>query len=136
MPEPLSLISSADIQQEEFITFLQQSGVVLHPDKLYDGRLSEGNLHVWIALDNSELKNFDANEIEVIAHRLGGIPKTHILLDVSKELGSEQIALEFACKFATQWHCVIYDSNQQVYSPNQLLKLCQNSQISSLHRLG
>lgn len=70
MPEPLSLISSTDIKQKEFTTFLEKSGVVLHPHDLYDGRLSKGNLHVWI---------------------------------------------------------VIYDSSQQVYSPNELLELCENS---------
>ncbi len=131
MPEPLSLISSTDIKQKEFTTFLEKSGVVLHPDNLYDGRLSKGNIHVWIALDNNELKNFDANEIEVIRQKLGGIPQSHILLDVSKELDSEQMALEFACKFSTQWHCVIYNSSQKFYSANELLELCQNSQTST-----
>lgn len=100
MPEPISLISNTNIQQEEFNSFLQQSGAVLHPDNIYDGRLSRGNLHVWIALNNSELKNFDADKIEIIAQKLGDIFQTHILLDVSKKLGNEQIALEFACKFA------------------------------------
>ena len=74
----------------ELISFNKEVGLNGSIGEIYDGRLSEGNLHVWIALDNSELKNFDANEIEVIAQKLGSIPKTHILLDVSKELGSEQ----------------------------------------------
>ncbi|MBD2774741.1 hypothetical protein [Iningainema tapete] len=127
MPEPISLISSADVKPEEFENFLQQVGAVLHPDNLYDGRLSKGNINVWIALDNSELTNFDVEEIELITQRLGGSPKTHILLDVSKKPGSEKIALEFACNFATKWNCVIYDSNQKVYSTQELLKLCQTA---------
>jgi len=125
MPEPISLISNADIKPEEFTNFLQQVGAVLHPDNLYDGCLSKGNLHVWIALDNSELKNFDADEIELITQQLGSSPQTHILLDISKNLGSEQIALEFACKLATRWNCVIYDYDKKIHSRQELLDLCQ-----------
>ncbi|GAA6615646.1 hypothetical protein [Scytonema sp. NUACC26] len=123
MPEPISLISSADIKQEEFIHFLQKAGAVLHPDGLYDGCLSKGNIHVWIALDNSELKNFDADKINLITQQLNGIPQTHILLDVSKKLGIEQLAFEFAHKFVERWNCIIYDSNQKVYSRQELLEL-------------
>lgn len=121
MPEPISLISSADIKQEEFTTFLQQSGAELHPDNVYDGRLSSGNMHVWIVLDNSELKNFDADEIDLITQKLGGSPQTHILLDVSKTLGSQQLAIDFACNLAEKWHAVVYKSRSRVYSVKQLL---------------
>lgn len=128
MPEPVSLISSADIKQEEFSTFLQQLGAVLHPDNVYDGRLSRGNFHVWISLDNSELKNFEADEIERITQQLGDMPQTHILLDVSKNPGSQQLAIEFACNFAKQWPCVVYDLCKNVYSAQELLNFYRNDQ--------
>lgn len=125
MPEPISLISSAEIQPAEFLTFLEHSKVLLHPDDVYDGRISRGNNHVWIVLNNTELKNFSTDEIELITQKLTAKPQTHILLDVSKTPGSEQLALEFACKFAKKWSCVIYDSSQRVYSAQELLGLCQ-----------
>ena len=128
MPEPVSLISSADIKQEEFSTFLQQLGAVLHPDHVYDGRLSRGNFHIWIALDNSELKNFETDEIKRITQQLADMPQTHILLDVSKNPGSQQLAIEFACKFAEQWPCVVYDLCKNVYLAQDLLDLCRNGQ--------
>lgn len=120
MPEPMSLISSANITPVEFSAFLQQCGAVLHPDRVYDGRLDNGNLHIWIALDNSELKNFDADEIELMSQHLGDRPKTHILLDISKTPGSQQLATEFARKFAAKWSCVVYDSEEHIYSPHSL----------------
>ncbi len=128
MPEPISLISSADIKPEDFSTFLQQYGAILHPDRIYDGRLSRENLHVWIALDNSELKNFEADEIEMIAQKLADHPQTHILLDVSQTPGSQQLAIEFACKFSEKWPCVVYDSCQKLYSKQELFNLCQTGQ--------
>lgn len=124
MPEPVSLISSADIKQEEFFTFLKQLGTVLHPDNVYDARLSRGNLHVWITLDNSELKKIEVDETKRITQQLAGMPRTHILLDVSKTPGSQQLAIEFACKFAEQWPCVVYDLGK-IYSVQDLLELCR-----------
>ncbi|MBC1241115.1 hypothetical protein VF14_26980 [Nostoc linckia z18] len=125
MPESISLISSAKIEPAEFLAFLEYSDVLLHPDKIYDGRISRVNSHVWIVLDNTELKNFSTDEIELITQKLRAKPETHILLDVSKTPGSEQLAFEFACKFAKKWSCVIYDSSQRVYSTQELLGLCQ-----------
>jgi hypothetical protein len=125
MPEPISLISSAEIKPREFLSFLQYSGVLLHPDNVYDGRISRNNTHVWIVLDNTELNNFNPDEIELITQKLTAKPQTHILLDVSKTSGSEQLALEFACQFAKKWSCVVYDSSQRVYSAQELLGLCQ-----------
>ncbi|MBG1258751.1 hypothetical protein [Nostoc commune] len=124
MPEPISLISSAEIKPGEFLSFLQYSGVLLHPDNVYDGRISRNNTHVWIVLDNTELKNFNPDEIELITQKLTAKPQTHILLDVSKTSGSEQLALEFACQVAKKWSCIVYNSNYKIYSPQELLELC------------
>lgn len=124
MPEPISLISSAEIQPSEFLSFLQYLGILLHPDNLYDGRISRENAHVWMVLDNTELENFNADEMKLITQKLTAKPQTHILLDVSKTPGSEQLALEFACKFANRWSCIIYDSNYNIYSGQELLELC------------
>ncbi|MEH2380656.1 MAG: hypothetical protein V7K27_17515 [Nostoc sp.] len=124
MPEPISLISSAKIQRSEFLSFLKDLGILLHPDNVYDGRISRENTHVWMVLDNSELENFNGDEMKLITQKLTAKPQTHILLDVSKTLGSEQLALEFACKFAKQWSCIVYDSNYKIYSAEELLELC------------
>ncbi|MEW6492251.1 MAG: hypothetical protein AB1589_07010 [Cyanobacteriota bacterium] len=125
MPEPISLISSVVIQPEEFSDFLQQEGALLHPDAVYDGRISKGNSHIWIVLDNSELKNFDVDEIALITRKLAGKPQTHVLLDISETPNSQEIAIEFSCKFAEKWACIIYESAQQVYSAKELALLYQ-----------
>jgi len=124
MPEPISLISSAEIQPSEFLSFLQYLGILLHPDDVYDGRISRDNTHVWMVLDNTELENFNANEMKLITQKLTAKPQTHILLDVSKTPGSEQLALEFACKFAKKWSCILYNSNYKIHSAQELLELC------------
>ncbi len=123
MPEPISLISNSEIKPEEFLDFLNSSGVILNPDHIYDGRISQGDRHIWIALDNSELKNFEVEEIELITQKLAGRPKTHILLDISQTPGSKQLAIDFASKFAERWNCIMYESGNCLYSPLELLEL-------------
>ena len=47
----------------------------------------------------------------------------HILLDVSKNPGSLELAWEFINHFCQQYNCVIYDSNDKIYSPEKMLEL-------------
>ncbi len=121
MPEPISLISSTAITPEEFAYFLHYGGVQQENDNIYDGRLSDGDLHVWIALDNRELQIFEEDEIKLITKKLGGVPVTHILLDISETPGSEKLAIDLARVFAQKWNCVIYESRERIYSPQETL---------------
>ncbi|MGK7881799.1 MAG: hypothetical protein AB4060_17130 [Crocosphaera sp.] len=123
MPESISLISNQKITHDEFIMFLKKLDVYLYPDQIYDGRLSQNNCHVWIVLDNSEIENFDESEIKLITEKLGNSPKIHILLDVSKNPGSLELAWEFITYFDQKYNCVVYDSNNKIYSPQEIFEL-------------
>jgi hypothetical protein len=108
MPEPISIISDQVITLDEFKDFLRELNIEIDPDEVYDGRLSEGTHHVWMVLDNDELKNFDQSEIELMREKLGNQPISHILLDVSTTEGSQQLAINFIDKLSNRWNCVIY----------------------------
>ncbi|MGK7932675.1 MAG: hypothetical protein AB4041_14760 [Microcystaceae cyanobacterium] len=108
MPEPISIISDQTIIIDEFKDFLRGLNIEIDPDEVYHGRLSEGNHHVWIVLDNDELKNFDQSEIELMKEKLGSQPKTHILLDVSKTEGSKQLAMIFIDQLSNRWNFTKY----------------------------
>ncbi len=123
MPESISLISNQKITHDEFIMFLKKLDVYLYPDQIYDGRLSKNNCHVWIVLDNSEIENFDESEIKLITEKLGNSPQIHILLDVSKNPGSLELAWEFINYFNQKYNCVVYDSNNKIYSPQEIFEL-------------
>jgi hypothetical protein len=78
---------------------------------------------VWVALDNSLLNEYEADEIELIRQKLDGKPQSCILLDVSRTAGSERLALEFACACARRWPCVVYNLRDKVLSASELLEL-------------
>ena len=43
----------------------------------------------------------------LIESKLGGLPQTDVVLHVSREPGSEQLAIELAIQFAKRWPCVL-----------------------------
>ena len=124
MSGTVSLISSAAITQEELVAFLRVVGAVTNPDEVFDGRLSKGEGNVWIVLDNSE-QYFEPHVAWSVAQKLGGDPRTTIVIEIGNAPESRQLAAEFACAFAKNWPCVVYDLVDTVYSAQELLELCR-----------
>lgn len=123
MPKPFALVSSSDIKGQEFLDVVRAVGGVIEDAKALQGRISQGERHVWVALDNSLLNEYEADEIELMQQKLGGRPQSCILLDVSRTGGSERLALEFACACAERWPCVVYNLRDKVLSASELLRL-------------
>jgi hypothetical protein len=123
MPKPFALVSSSDIKEQAFLDVVQEVGGVIEDADALQGRISHGERHVWVVLDNSLLNEYEADEVELIHQKLGGRPQSCILLDVSRTAGSERLALEFACACAERWPCVVYNLLNKVISAPELLRL-------------
>jgi hypothetical protein len=128
MPKPFALVSSSDIKERAFLDVVQEVGGVIEDADALQGRISQGERHVWVALDNSLLNEYEADEVELIHQKLGGRPQSCILLDVSRTAGSERLALEFACACAERWPCVVYNLLNKVISAPELLRLRKTAQ--------
>jgi len=123
MPKPFALISSSAMKAQEFFDILRAVGGVVEDANALEGRISRGEKHVWIALDNSLLKDYEANEVELISQKLGGKPQSHILLDVSRTEGSERLAVDFAFACMERWPCVVYNLGDTIFSAKDVLRL-------------
>ena len=123
MPKPFALVSSSDIKGQAFLDVVRAVGGVIEDAKALPGRISQGERHVWVTLDNSLLNEYEADEIELIRQKLGGRPQSCILIDVSRTEGSKRLALEFACTCAERWPCVVYNLRDKVISASELLRL-------------
>ena len=55
MPKPFALVSSSDITEQEFLDVVWEGGGVVEDAKALQGRISQGERHVWVALDNGLL---------------------------------------------------------------------------------
>ena len=123
MPKPFALISSSDIKAQAFFDVLRASGGVIEDASALAGRISRGEQHVWVSLDNGLLKDYEADEIALISQKLKGTPSSSILLAVSRAAGSEQLAVAFAPACAQLWPCVVYNLRDKVFSAQELLGL-------------
>jgi hypothetical protein len=123
MPKPVALVSSSAITGQAFLDVVREVGGAIEDAQALQGRISQGERHVWVALDNSLLNEYEADEVELIRQELGGKPYSCILLDVSRTVGSERLALEFACACVERWPCVVYNLRDTVISAAELLRL-------------
>jgi len=123
MPKPVALVSSSAITGQAFLDVIRAVGGAIEDAQALQGRISQGERHVWVALDNSLLNEYETEEVELIHQKLGGKPRSCILLDVSRTAGSERLALEFACACTERWPCVVYNLRNKVISAAELLRL-------------
>ena len=125
MSEPVAIISSSQIKQDEFINLLQSLGAFIIEDSNdpFDARLSRGYQHVWIALDNRGFDQFEDDEIELFTQMLTSKPQSHIVLEISREAGSQQLAVELACVFAERWPCIVDNCSDKVFTSQELFDL-------------
>jgi len=106
--EPVELVTSKAFSRDELITALFQIGVKCEesPHRMWDYALRRGEAIVWIDPDDPE--DYPNPEVDaLIESKLGEPPRTSIVLHVSREPGSEQLAMELAIQFAKRWPCVL-----------------------------
>jgi DNA-directed RNA polymerase specialized sigma24 family protein len=73
---------------------------------LWDYIFFRGEAIVWIDPDDPE--NYPDPEVDTLVEsKLGAPPQTYIVLHISRNPGSEQLALELAIEFAKRWPSVL-----------------------------
>lgn len=136
MSEPVAIITSEAVEPNEFRIFLKQLGATLNPDPVFDARLSARDKHVWIALHNENLDEWEDEELAEIEGVLGRKARSHVTLEISRTEGSERMAIEFACQFAKRWACVVDDLRGTIYSvPDLSQMLDEGRDFTDAYRL-
>lgn len=129
MSDPISIISSQSIKVSDFIDFLlDQKDAVIEDFETGQSRISKGYQHVWIFIYNDGLRHRDTDELGLIKQVLGDEPRTLIVLEISRTEGSDHLAIEFACRFAERWPCIVDDLRGTLYLPKELQQMKQSGQ--------
>jgi hypothetical protein len=125
--------STTHISHEEYISWLHQLNAVMIPEEggAYDARISKDIRHVWVSLLDEEwfemyMAEFkDEPEVLVnIRQRIGGEPRSAIVLDASKVRGSKILAVQFAALCAEHYPCVVYQAaGQALFPAHEVLSL-------------
>lgn len=125
MSDPIALISSDEITPEQFTAFLERIGGAVNSDDKFKGRFSSGYLHIWVFLSPEELESLEPTERELIVQKLGATPRSCIVFEISRKVGSEQLAIELARTFSERWRIIVYNFLDKVYSIQELSNLNQ-----------
>jgi hypothetical protein len=119
MSEPILLLSAATITPSEFVAFLTEIGAVLDPDEVFDGRLSTGNRHIWLRLDDREIGQLEPPTVQRVADALGDRPRSSVVVEISRTPGSERLAADFADQFSRRWPSVVFDFRDSIAAAGQ-----------------
>jgi hypothetical protein len=123
MSEPVIILSADKITDENFISFLKKEGAFNPDDKVFPGRVSSGEKHIWIALNDQELSDLIEGRPDftaAISKFLVRPPKAFIIVEISREPGSAKFAIDFAIKVMNRWHAVLFDYNERLLSLDDL----------------
>lgn len=120
-----TLLSSTQIGREVWHGFLQSVGAELidKPHNPYDAVLMRERGKIGVGMDNGILEDIDPGDPQLI-HLLGGEPQTVVVIEIGSTPGSRELALEFACRFAERWPCVVEGEHRR-YSSRELFDLYQ-----------
>jgi hypothetical protein len=123
MSDPFFIFTTTAIGKSEFATFLEKAGGVLDSDDPEQGRVSQGRRHVWIFLDQESLNTLPEDAVALIADKLGGPPRSEVVLELSNEPGTEALVIDVAITFAELWPAVLSDSERMALTLDDLRRM-------------
>ena len=131
MSEPIALLSSAVISQNELLSFIVQSQDHPTSDISLFGRLSRGECHIWIGLSPEELaaalEDNGESYLRELTSLLGTPPQTYVVVEISRVEGSELLALDFAISFCKRWPTVV-EADHHLLTCDELLQRRETGQ--------
>lgn len=126
MAEPVLLLSSVPIDDAGFASILHDAGAVRLHHGGYEGHLGDHERTIWISRSPeslSELAVVDPQRLHQVQQLLGGPPVTCITLSISREPGSDRLAMQFIAVYAQRGPCVVDDPQGPVYTSAQVQAL-------------
>lgn len=117
MSKSLMLVFSEEVDPERFLDIVVELGGVRHPDEWVLGRLSRGSRHVWIYDD---LDDLEVDELKMLEGKLGGAIGTRVILNLSREEQTDQVALELIEAAARRWLVVVDNLDDRVFTVDEL----------------
>jgi hypothetical protein len=120
MSDAFFIFTTTAIGKTEFAAFLKKAGGVLHPDDPERGRVSQGRSHVWIFLSHDGLNTLSGDVVARVTQKLGALPRSDIVLELSSEPGTEALVTDVAIAFAELWPALLSDLDKMTLTLDDL----------------
>jgi hypothetical protein len=120
------LLSTHQLTREELFEVMEgmrQPGTDIDPEDVLDARISRDDKYIWVFLYDAGVEELPEEDMPHIDEVLGGIPQSVVEIEISRQPGSEGLAVEFACLFAERWPCVVSSLSGKIISRQELFEL-------------
>jgi hypothetical protein len=111
MAQTVQLIFAAPVRPEEVRALVEAMGGVRSPHtaRPNDTSLERDRGRVWVAAHPVDEVGADPGLLHAYARVLGAWPRSRVELEVSRQPGSERLAVEIVLAAAARWHLVLHD---------------------------
>jgi hypothetical protein len=126
MSDTVTLLSTHQMTREELfevIEGMRQKGTDIDPEEVFDARISRDEGYIWVLLYSGGVEELPEKAQIQIKEILEGSPQSGIDIEIGRQPGSQELAVELACLFAERWPCVVYDLRGKVFSHQELFEL-------------
>lgn len=101
----VELLLGVHVERDEFLDVVATLGGERYPDEWTDGQLSRDSRTVWISVDPPD--ESEPEDVASAEQLLGGPIGTRVLIQCSKAVRSDRLALEVIEAAARRWPLVI-----------------------------
>lgn len=115
MGPALVVISTEEIDEDDLNAVVESLGGVVEPA---GARLDRGGCYVEIL--NSAPGPIEPEDMALYETKLGGPPRTQLVLDMSKDPGTDRLAFELVDALARQWTVVVDNDYGSVFTIGEL----------------
>ncbi|HVB22585.1 MAG TPA: hypothetical protein VNG51_11605 [Ktedonobacteraceae bacterium] len=98
------LLSTHQLTREELFEVMEgmrQPGTDIDPEDVLDARISRDEKYIWVFLYDAGVEELPEEDRSHIDEVLGGIPQSCVVIEISRQSGSQELAVE---RVQQQWN--------------------------------
>lgn len=124
-PRRAVIFSDAAIAPEIFAECVRSVGGSVHAKRPWEGQVSRNGKRVWLFLQRKEFAQLSPCLADAVREKLGTSPRSNIVLEVNRQPGSEQLAIEIACALLERCSVAVHNLRTPagVFSRDELLEM-------------
>jgi hypothetical protein len=119
----MNVLVSDDISQSDYVEFLKKIGAELEDLTGVNSVLTHDNAQIWICRQDGLLEEYEEEDLISVKEKLNYSPRCLIVLELSSDVGSSGLALQFAYKFGKKWNMVVDDLYEHIYTYSEIESL-------------
>lgn len=100
----MNVLFSDSIDQGCYVEFLKEEGAELEDAKGVRVVLNNDDATIWICRDDRLPDEYEEEGLALVKDKLKAVPRSLIIIELSSQLGSSDLAIKFAYALGRKWN--------------------------------